>query len=146
MADLTDGEVTCPACGSRGAPTLMCPNCGHDLPDTSAPPEPETSSRGGPLELVLASGARLRILPGQLVGIGRDEGFPAAVVFENYTNVSRFHGELRYDGDRLYFTDTSTNGTFVNDVRIPQHEEHPISRGDTLRLAADVPVTIEWEP
>ncbi|MEU6582492.1 FHA domain-containing protein [Nocardia sp. NPDC046763] len=142
-------EVECANCHERVPRTLQCRNCGHNLFEAPAPPpvEPEVArALDSGVELVVESGARLRIRTGQTLGLGRHEDFPAAVVFEPYTNVSRFHGELRYDGERLYITDTSTNGTFINDVRIPENIEHAIGRSDTLRLAADVPITIEWGP
>ncbi|MGW4242467.1 FHA domain-containing protein [Nocardia sp. NPDC004722] len=149
-----DTMIECPHCGVRGPRALQCRVCGGDLIVTASPPSeaPSVESdapRAEPVaavELIVSSGARLRVVAGQTIGLGRHEDYPAAAVFEPYTNVSRMHGALRYDGETLYVTDTSANGTFINDVRIPQNEECVVCRADTLRLAADVPVTIEWGP
>ncbi|MFE3193812.1 FHA domain-containing protein [Nocardia sp. NPDC059240] len=147
-----DDGIDCPNCGRRVPHTLQCRLCGGDLiaplpPSPPPPPEPDRQERpAAAVELVVSSGARLRILAGQTIGIGRHEDYVAATVFGTYTNVSRLHGKLRYDGDLLYVTDTSINGTFVNDMRIPRDEERAVGRDDTLRLAADVPITIEWGP
>jgi pSer/pThr/pTyr-binding forkhead associated (FHA) protein len=35
-----------------------------------------------------------------------------------------------------YVEDLSTNGTFLNDVRVPKKERHAMQPGDTLRLSS----------
>lgn len=138
--------VTC-RCGWSGDRNEFeqCPLSGDDLWDTvpAAPPPPVQQ----PIALTVAGGARLTLSPGSGLGLGRDESYPAAAAFAGHTNVSRYHAMLRYDGERLFVTDTdSRNGTFVDGVRLEPNREHRIEPGSTLRLAADVPIAIDWRP
>ncbi len=51
--------------------------------------------------------------------------------------VSRSHAIIRFDKDnnRLIIVDTgSTNGTFLNGVKLPKHMESTLSNGDELKL------------
>ena len=51
--------------------------------------------------------------------------------------VSRGHAIIRFDKDnqRLIIVDTgSTNGTFLNGVKLPKHMESTLSNGDELKL------------
>ncbi|MGJ3238732.1 MAG: FHA domain-containing protein [Anaerolineae bacterium] len=55
----------------------------------------------------------------------------------NDYGISRVHASIRYDRTRdlLMITDlNSTNGTFINGVRIPPQMESKLSDGDDLRL------------
>ncbi|HEY9310689.1 FHA domain-containing protein [Williamsia sp.] len=95
---------------------------------------------------ILACGRRHTIEHGQRVRLGRNENLETAEVFTAASNISRFHAELRFDGERLFVTDTnSSNGTFVNDQRLPADTEYELRPGQTLRLASNVPVDILWE-
>ncbi|WP_433665108.1 FHA domain-containing protein [Nocardia sp. CA-128927] len=141
-ADPAADIVTC-QCGWTGDRNEFeqCPLSGDDLWDTAPPAPPVPQS----IELTVAGGARLSLSPGSGLGLGRDESYPAAAAFAAHTNVSRYHAMLRYDGEQLFVTDTdSSNGTFVDGVRLEPHREHRIEPGTTLRLAVDVPITIDW--
>lgn len=63
--------------------------------------------------------------------IGRESGLGFTV---QSSRVSRIHAEIVREGDRLYLTDNnSTNGTFVNRVRI--EGKVPLQHGDVLHFA-----------
>jgi pSer/pThr/pTyr-binding forkhead associated (FHA) protein len=51
------------------------------------------------------------------------------------------------DGRRLYLRDVgSTNGTFVNDRRLPDHTPHELQVGDVLRFAANLSASVVAAP
>ena len=117
--------------------------------DSAGPSGGETVLEGGERGRVgidiLACGRRHTIEPGQRVRLGRNENLETAEVFETASNISRLHAELRFDGERLFVTDTnSSNGTFVNDQQLPAGTEYELRPGQTLRLASNVPVDILW--
>ena len=47
---------------------------------------------------------------------------------------SNHHGTIYYDGNRLMFRDTSTNGTMINNVSV-KNRAVPIQHGDVIMLA-----------
>ncbi|MFG1770720.1 FHA domain-containing protein [Nocardia salmonicida] len=164
MADVTPDIVRC-GCGSdwdRMA-YAQCRDCGEDLweitvvaPPPPPPPEGEQQSTTpgtrvdpvspatGPIELT-ACGVRHPLQDGNQLALGRDEDYPTATTFRDYTNVSRYHAVLRYQSGRLYVTDTeSTNGTFINGTKIAARTEYEIRPGQQLRLGADVPIAVHW--
>ena len=78
--------------------------------------------------LVLADGRRVELAPGVNV-IGR---LPDSAVPVSDPQSSRHHAEVRRGPDRVTIADLgSTNGTYVNDVRIREQELHD---GDTIRV------------
>ncbi|OMC39021.1 hypothetical protein A5740_02990 [Mycobacterium sp. GA-1841] len=94
---------------------------------------------------LLVCGRRLTLEPGRVLTLGRDEALSTESVFRSVLNVSRRHAELRYEDGRLYVTDIgSSNGTFVNDQRLPASTEYELRPGQALRLASDVAVEIRW--
>lgn len=67
--------------------------------------------------------------------IGRDEGCDI-VVPDNSDVISRLHATIRVEsGDKIYITDQSRNGTYVNGMRISSNVEVPVSRKDVISLA-----------
>jgi len=57
--------------------------------------------------------------------------------------VSRYHATLKIDPQgKVYINDHSTNGTFVNDVRIPSEQDVPVRRKDKVMFASAVP--LDW--
>ena len=78
-------------------------------------------------------------IPANLLGtregvvIGRNPEHAALVVDHNGS--SRQHARLSVDGDTLYIEDlNSTNGTFVNDLRLARNQTTPLRIGETVRL------------
>lgn len=161
MAELTD-PVTC-RCGRNWdrAVYSQCANCTRDLWDLSnlvaePPPEPAKAAPSVPGTVLdsaplsagvdlLVCGRRLTLEPGRVLTLGRDEALSTESVFRSVLNVSRRHAELRYEDGRLYVTDIgSSNGTFVNDQRLPASTEYELRPGQALRLASDVAVEIRW--
>ncbi len=53
----------------------------------------------------------------------------------NWVQVSSRHCEIKSDGHVIVVTDTSANGTFVNNKRVPKHGSISINEGDILRLS-----------
>lgn len=86
----------------------------------------------------------LRLKPDQQLMIGRrstsdDSDIPEIDLTDyggfNY-GVSRHHGVIRLEGNRLIYTDlASSNGTFINGLRITPHEDYTLRDGDVFRLA-----------
>lgn len=159
MAELTDelapDTVTC-RCGTQWDRNVFsqCAECSADLwnPDHLAPrtSDPATVIEEAPQGArgldVLACGQRIRLEPGSPVRLGRQEECETAAVFRGTANVSRWHAVLRFDGQRLFVTDTkSSNGTFVNDMELPADTEYELRPGQTLRLASNVNIDVKWE-
>ncbi len=65
--------------------------------------------------------------------MGRDAGVDLMIADES--SVSRRHAEIRVEGSRVFVQDLgSTNGTFVNGVRVAQEVE--LKPGDELLFGA----------
>lgn len=169
MAELTGGVpsdvVTC-RCGRTLDRNVysQCPDCSANLWDPDQllaehAAEPDTEPADGPrgtatvlepdvragLEL-LACGRRLTVVSGRTLQLGREDDCETVDAFRACSNVSRAHAVLRFDGTRLFVTDTaSSNGTFVNEQRLPANHEYELRPGQTLRLASNVPIDILWE-
>ncbi|GAA2075472.1 FHA domain-containing protein [Actinomadura alba] len=127
---------------------FMCPHCEAPLSNPGAV-QCETCLRplrqqAPVLRLVFATG-ELRVALGQHLVLGRDAGqSPVAATFTRYDNVSRRHSTVWLDpaGAAWVRDERSTNGTFVNDQRLPPGAEAPLRDGDALRLAADATGTV----
>lgn len=52
---------------------------------------------------------------------------------------SNTHGTFYYDGNRLMYRDTSTNGTMVNNVNV-HHRAVPVNHGDIIMVAGRYPL------
>jgi len=64
--------------------------------------------------------------------IGREFG---DILLREDLNVSRIHLALIAEGRNLYLEDLgSSNGTFVNGIRIQPQKRYPLSDGDTIQL------------
>lgn len=168
MAELNDGltpdlvTCRCPRQWDRNLYSL-CTDCLTDLwslsNDTSPTPEtaPVRDLPGSPatqLEApdactgidILICGRRFTVAARETLRLGREEDFETEVALRTSMNVSRRHAVLRYDGERLYVIDTrSSNHTYVNDLELPTETEYELQPGQSLRLASNVPIHIEWE-
>ena len=72
-------------------------------------------------------------LSGMGMDIGRDTANPIALPDD--TNASRRHATLQVAGGQAIVTDNgSSNGTFVNGVRIPAQTPHPLQGGDEVQI------------
>lgn len=131
--------------GTAAAPTAP-PQ--PDLPPLeSAGVDPTATPAGTPITTA-ASGPTTRIvatqgpyagqafeLTGDLMSIGRDAAHAIALV--NDMGVSRSHAQIVRQADQTLIEDLgSTNGTYVNGVRISAPT--PIKPGDTLQLGASL--------
>jgi len=118
----------------RPIPRHQPPQGNMQQPPMGMPPAPPT------LRLMFPTG-ELHLQPGQHLVLGRDAGqSPVSGTFTQYDNVSRRHTTVWLDqqGTAWVRDERSTNGTFVNDERLPPGVEAPLHDGDALRLAADV--------
>lgn len=154
--------IECPLCGRKypvGA--LFCLECGVYLltggPLRTEPlPEGVPISVGLPIEFpaperanpqnlvlqVLSSGRRVVIRSDQEVLVGRlDVGrgiFPHVDLTPDgglEGGVSRRHARIFFQNDQFYIEDLgSTNGTYLNGVRLDPYSPRPLGEGDELRL------------
>ncbi|WP_414588446.1 FHA domain-containing protein [Scytonema sp. PCC 10023] len=74
------------------------------------------------------------LLDQNVVGIGREE---ENTVVLSEPNVSRYHAELNWNGDRYFITDLSSYcGTWVNQDRVNPQVPIPLVHGDTIRIGS----------
>lgn len=67
--------------------------------------------------------------------IGREEGCDI-VIQDDSDVVSRLHATIRVESEnKIYITDQSRNGTYVNGMKISSNVEVPVSRKDVISLA-----------
>ena len=60
--------------------------------------------------------------------IGRDEGCDI-VIPDNTDVISRLHATIRIEaGDKIFLTDQSRNGTYINGMKMTSNVEIPVSR------------------
>lgn len=73
-----------------------------------------------------------------IISIGRDEN--NRIVLEDPAQaISNYHAELKIkDNGAMYLYDKSTNGTFVNGIRIAPKQDFPVQRGNTVLFANKV--------
>uniref|UniRef100_A0A8C6BT51 Centrosomal protein 170B n=1 Tax=Monodon monoceros TaxID=40151 RepID=A0A8C6BT51_MONMO len=86
--------------------------------------------------LVSGSGTRHR-LPRELIFVGRDE----CELMLQSRSVDKQHAVINYDRDRdeHWVKDLgSLNGTFVNDVRIPDQKYVTLKLNDVIRFGYDI--------
>ncbi len=154
--------IECPLCGRKypvGA--LFCPECGvylltggplrtEPLPEEAsvppgAPAAPASVAEASPQSLVLqvlGTGRRVVIRPDQQVLVGRlDVGrgiFPQVDLTPDgglEGGVSRRHARIFFQDNRFYVEDLgSTNGTYLNGLRLEPYSPQPLGDGDELRL------------
>lgn len=145
----------CENCNHRNPVIAVeCEECGYDL--TFAFPQKfddsiraETSSdnndkainepqkqeiKPGDWEIISTSNETIRSVLGDEIALGREcDLFNEQFNSSNYS--SRTHAKIRvYDG-RVQVMDASTNGTFVNEKRIPKMEWIFVEEDSTIRFA-----------
>lgn len=124
-------EGTCPYCGQKLDPaTGTCAAC--SVAPAAGPAGPVSA---GAAKLVGSAGAALGQvfgLTGDKITIGREPGNTIALTQD--TTVSRRHAEIEKSGDAFVIRDLgSSNGTFVNGVRIT---EQTLSPGDEVQIGS----------
>lgn len=85
----------------------------------------------------------------QPLRVGREPPAPEvlikAITSHGYDNISRSHAELRPivpEGGVIVVDLGSTNGTFVDGVRLPANKPTPLKSGAVVRFAANLSVTV----
>ncbi len=74
-------------------------------------------------------------LAGSSMVIGRDAGCDVPLPLD--TSASRRHAEIRRYDDGIEITDNnSSNGTFINGVRLPANTSHALRPGDEIEIGA----------
>ncbi len=133
----------CRSCGRVSPLTIMvCPQCGSSL--STAPfvtgepaPLPGTAlvqSSGSWMIVSCDSQARLTVTEGQhlLIGWAGELGDYLERTRKDF--VSNRHGMLSVVRGELFFEDSSSNGTLINDRPIPRGQAQKLSAGDILCL------------
>jgi hypothetical protein len=143
-------ELPQPTPAGHGSGTAVAPSAPPmpDLPPLESAGVDPTAAPIGATATVIAAGPATRLvatqgpyagqafeLTGDLMTIGRDAAQAIALV--NDMGVSRTHAQIIRQGDQTLIEDLgSTNGTYVNGVRISAPT--PIKPGDTLQLGASL--------
>ncbi len=137
-------------CDQCGKPIMFCPECKVPRKGTSCPRcgelliDAESFFAGVSMEKTDSSGSRARIvLEGDSMSLticegtfGRKGGiFPE---LSSCPYVSGTHGALKYsdaDSSWMICDNGSTNGTFLNGMKLQKSEWHALRPGDRLRIA-----------
>ena len=135
------GKIVCPDCKAENeAGVVRCVYCDFAIgSDTDG-------AESFHIELNWPWGKELMTLP---LRIGRESPSPDSVIkaiaAHGYDNISRSHAELLWDSisKGVFLTDLgSSNGTFVDGVRIPSNKPIALKSGALVRFAANLSVTI----
>jgi hypothetical protein len=97
----------------------------------------------GPVELQFPFGPAA--VGDEPLPIGRSAEFsPLGAQLGRYDNVSRTHAVVWRDGVQVYIRDVdSTNGTFVNERKLPPETDHPLRIGDVVGFGADLRAVVQ---
>ena len=72
---------------------------------------------------------------------------PESPVLLDGTGISREHLRLHSEGDGLFITDLSSNGTWLNARRLPRGKPHPFKPVDAIKIPGfDIRVGLEGNP
>jgi hypothetical protein len=135
-------KAVCPDCKADNEIGVdRCIYCDHDFFSNS-----DRISRSLQVELNWPWGKVLMTLP---VRIGREPPAPEclinAIAAHGYYNISRSHAELSFDAitKELCLKDLgSSNGTFIDGVRIPSNMAIPLKSGTLVRFAANLTLIV----
>jgi pSer/pThr/pTyr-binding forkhead associated (FHA) protein len=114
-------------------------------PQPAKAPAPGTRRAETALRLLFAGRPVDVAQPGSML-LGRDpDNSPVAALFAVHDNVSRRHASvgIEPDGTAWVRDEHSTNGTFVNDIRVPSGGTAPLVHGDQLRIASNMVAQVE---
>ncbi len=138
-ADLTTGNAQQPSPFDKPAKAPISP-----ITEGTADPFGGSGGAIGAAPVPVPSGPRLVATAGAYSGtifaltgayseIGRDAG--NTVPMPNDTNASRRHATISVSGTEYSVTDNgSSNGTFLNGVRVPPNSPQPLRSGDELQV------------
>lgn len=77
-----------------------------------------------------------KALSNKCFAIGRDKTNQIVVADPK---ASRFHAVVTFENEEVYIKDTnSSNGTFINDVRIPANQKMKLNNGDKIKIGTTV--------
>lgn len=135
------GKIVCPDCKAENeAEAERCVYCDRALASTGDGPE------SCHVELTWPWGKERLTKP---LRIGRESPSPESLIkainAHGYDNISRSHAELLPDsiaGGASVIDLGSSNGTFVDGVRIPPNKPTIIKSGAVVRFAANLSVTV----
>lgn len=130
----------CPVCGNDLIPgrryLALLENCGLKQPQTisaaAVPVQPQaTAVAPSAATALVGNGWRLTLMEG---AFGRVGGLWPEL--SSCTYVSSNHGRISKSGSQWMITDNgTTNGTFINEVRVSTGATMPINKGDHVRIA-----------
>ncbi|MBK8048775.1 MAG: FHA domain-containing protein [Anaerolineales bacterium] len=141
--------MVCPVCGAAAMNgDAFCNDCGADLrtsPHTPATPIQTAFAPAVPVEqaqIILSDGQNVVLAGKSSYLIGRED--PMSGIFPEVdttrsdgdaAGVSRRHAEVTRQSNQWFLQDlNSTNGTFVNNQRVPPQAQLPLHSGDQIRL------------
>lgn len=147
----------CPVCQTSNSPAArQCMNCGADLrqsyttnpqpeplsPDPASPVKPALPHLGTLALYVMGAEQPLLIRDTASMTLGRVAPEDSVVPDIDLTpfqaqerGVSRLHARINRTSSGYSLTDLkSTNGTWINENRLPPRQEYAIKNGDMLRL------------
>jgi hypothetical protein len=151
--------VKCRSCGSDNAVgDDSCGYCGSPLPRRKASPaaagetataQPDQASddpfaAAVGVTLRLANGRVITLEPGDRLMVGRSQDSPLADICTD--NISWEHAFITVRDDGVYLTDSrSTNGTYLNGIRLEPDREYRLAGSTAISLGADPPLQIDVE-
>ncbi|MCE1246579.1 MAG: FHA domain-containing protein [Firmicutes bacterium] len=147
------GDIVCPSCGAENpSGSKFCDDCGASLeaatapaaqaPVYSAPPVVQQQAPAVVYPKLIADGTNVEfILDKDIITMGRQS--PADGIFpdvdltdlDKEAYISRRHARILKRDEGFIFEDLgSSNGSFINNVRVTQGVQQFINNGDKLRL------------
>jgi hypothetical protein len=144
----------CPHCRATVDPAdLVCMGCLRELPrsDGTGAPLADAALRTtlerpvAAVQLRFRSGGVVQVRPGQEVILGRAAQHTAsAPQLAAFDNVSRTHATIGVTSDGAVWLrdEGSANGTWADEVPVPQGQIRPLHDGSVIRLASNVTVEV----
>lgn len=147
-------KMTCPYCGETHSSNVrFCPNTAAPLPKSGQRPLADLNNSVNvelteavvnaerdslifepcALHIITEWGARVELFEGDRLKVGRAKSSPWAPHLNSH--VSREHAEFVVESGELKIVDLdSSNGTYVNDVKIGQRTPFSVADGDIIKF------------